>query len=252
MEQRDRFFSSKNTVSHLSEETASQTQDYLKVVQAFARLTYQSVYVIDYEKKAFDFVSDNPLFLCGLSSDEVKEMGYDFYFKYVDPQDLALLITINEAGFDFYEKLPVNERIDYTISYDFQLVNENRNRVLVNHKLTPLFLNDDGKIWKAMCVVSLSHQQHSGNITISRQNSETIHVFDPERRIWRKDQRIVLTDRETDILRLYARGFTIAQIAERLFISPDTVKFHRKKLFDKIGVDNITEAMSYATHHRLF
>ena len=47
------------------------------------------------------------------------------------------------------------------------------------------------------------------------------------------------------------QGLTINEIAEKIFISPDTVKFHRRKLFEKMGVDNITEALSYATNNKL-
>ena len=75
------FFSSKNTVRKLTEADLIQVNTYLEPIKAFARTTYSSIYVIDYEKKGFDYVSDNPLFLCGNTADEVKQMGYAFYFK---------------------------------------------------------------------------------------------------------------------------------------------------------------------------
>lgn len=48
----------------------------------------------------------------------------------------------------------------------------------------------------------------------------------------------ILTKRETDILKLIVEGFTNPQIAEKLFISPDTVDSHRKNLHTKLGVNN--------------
>lgn len=48
-------------------------------VDAFARMTYQSIYLIDYYKNDFLYVSDNPLFLCGHTAMEVKDMGYSFF-----------------------------------------------------------------------------------------------------------------------------------------------------------------------------
>ncbi|WP_410685631.1 response regulator transcription factor [Chryseobacterium sp. MEBOG07] len=41
------------------------------------------------------------------------------------------------------------------------------------------------------------------------------------------------------------------EIAEQLFVSPSTVKFHRSKLFERIGVKNIREAISYVITNNL-
>lgn len=251
MEKFNSFFSNKNTITDISDKDISQTENYLEVVKTFAKLTYQSVYIINYQQRNFEYVSDNPLFLCGLTSKEVQELGYDFYFKNVGEQDLNLLLKINQIGFDFFDNLPVLERKDYTISYDFHIINEKKNSILINHKLTPLFLNEEGKIWKAMCIVSLSPNHSSGNIIISNINSDIFSEFNLETDSWEKRQKVKLSERETEILSLYARGLTINEIAEKIFISPDTVKFHRRKLFEKMGVDNITEALSYATNNKL-
>lgn len=172
MEEINKFFNDKNVINNSSQIDYTQINDYLEIAKAFSRITYQSFYIIDYEKKAFEYVSDNPLFLCGKSVDEVRELGYEFYFKNVIPEDLELLLKINEIGFNFYESIPLEERKLYTISYDFHIINEKNNSVLINHKLTPLFLTNDGKIWKAMCMVSLSNSQSSGNIFISKENSD--------------------------------------------------------------------------------
>lgn len=51
-----------------------------------------------------------------------------------------------------------------------------------------------------------------------------------------------LTDREAAILALVAEGATNAQIARRLRVSENTVKFHLQNLYLKLGVANRTEA----------
>ncbi|OXB12415.1 helix-turn-helix transcriptional regulator, partial [Flavobacterium tructae] len=58
------FFSSNNTVQKISEDEKGRLGNYLELVKAFARTTYSSIYIIDYEKKGFEYVSENPLFLC--------------------------------------------------------------------------------------------------------------------------------------------------------------------------------------------
>jgi len=250
-ENKNLFISQKNIISQISDKEFLQLENYLEVIKAFSRVSYESIYVIDYKEMTFEYVSDNPLFLCGNSADDVKSLGYDFYLKYVPETDLELLKVINEEGFIFFDKLPIDEnRKSYTISYDFHLMHNN-NPILINHKLTPIFLTECGKIWKAICVVSLSNKKASGNIAIYKQGSEDVWKFDIKQHHWYLDKLAKLSQKEKDILRLFAQEFTIAQIAEKLCIAPDTVKYYRRKIFENFDVNNITEALFFAMNNKL-
>lgn len=251
MSEIEKFFLQSNTVNTISKKDISQINNYLELAEAFSRITYKSIYIIDYQTKKFEFVSDNPLFLCGLSSQEVKELGYDFYFRVVKKSDLKLLLKINELGFNFYENLPIEDRKYYNIYYDFHIVNEKNHSILISHQLTPVFLTEEGKIWKAVCVVALSANQSSGNVKITKHGSLSMWHLDLKNEKWVEDEKVKLSERELEILRLYARGFTINEIAEKIFVSIDTVKFHRRKLFQKIGVQSINEALSYTINNKL-
>jgi len=245
------FFSFKNTVYNISDDEQKQTANYLEPIKAFSRTTYKSIYVIDYHKKGFEYVSENPLFLCGHTASEVKEMGYAFYFKYVIKEDLDLLLKINMIGFEFYEKIPLEERKCYTISYDFNLKNQEGKIILINQKLTPLFLTKDGKVWKAICIVSLSAEQNSGNIKVYKKGDNKIFKYDLEGGFWKSTEKIKLSNREKEVLQFSIRGYTINEIAKTIFVSPETVKFHRRKLFEKLEVANISEAIAYAINNKL-
>ena len=56
----------------------------------------------------------------------------------------------------------------------------------------------------------------------------------------------VLTDRELEVLDLIASGATNREIAERLFLSPHTVKEHTSSLYRKLAVRNRAEAVQKA------
>lgn len=56
-----------------------------------------------------------------------------------------------------------------------------------------------------------------------------------------------LTAREVEILRLVAEGFANKAVARELSVSVDTVKSHLKAVFEKLGVDDRTHAVSIAT-----
>src|ERR687885_752341 len=55
-----------------------------------------------------------------------------------------------------------------------------------------------------------------------------------------------LTDRELEILRLVAEGYTNGRIARELWVTEQTVKFHLSNTYRKLGVANRTEASRYA------
>jgi DNA-binding CsgD family transcriptional regulator len=50
-----------------------------------------------------------------------------------------------------------------------------------------------------------------------------------------------LTARETEVLELMMRGNSLSSIAEMLFISENTVRFHRSNIYEKIGVHKRSE-----------
>jgi ATP/maltotriose-dependent transcriptional regulator MalT len=60
-----------------------------------------------------------------------------------------------------------------------------------------------------------------------------------------------LTEREVEVLCLIAQGWTDAQIAEHLVISPRTVNRHTTSLYSKLGVSSRAAATRYAFEHHL-
>lgn len=61
----------------------------------------------------------------------------------------------------------------------------------------------------------------------------------------------LLSDREREVVHLVSQGFRNKEIAEKLFISEQTVKNHLHNIFDKLGVSDRLELALYALHHRL-
>ncbi len=64
-------------------------------------------------------------------------------------------------------------------------------------------------------------------------------------------KRNALTARELEIVQLVARGYTNGQIAQRLWVSRSTVKFHLINAYRKLGVSNRTQAARYLFDHGL-
>jgi ATP/maltotriose-dependent transcriptional regulator MalT len=60
-----------------------------------------------------------------------------------------------------------------------------------------------------------------------------------------------VSDREYEVLTLLADGLSNREIAERLFVSPNTVKTHLAHLYEKLAVSRRTQAISKAKELRL-
>ena len=87
-----------------------------------------------------------------------------------------------------------------------------------------------------------------------RQQAETEAVMDETLEEIRGRQSSAvpsLNDREQNILRLIASGCTNPQIAEEIFLSPETIKWYRKKLLIKFDAANSAELISKAKEARL-
>jgi DNA-binding CsgD family transcriptional regulator len=67
----------------------------------------------------------------------------------------------------------------------------------------------------------------------------------------RRDGPAGLTARETEVLRLVARGLSTKEIATRLVISPKTAGNHIEHIYTKIGVSNRAAASLFAMQHGL-
>jgi two-component system response regulator NreC len=66
-----------------------------------------------------------------------------------------------------------------------------------------------------------------------------------------RDSYSALTEREREILKLVAEGYTNNQIAEQLFISPKTVDTHRTHIMDKLNLHSRAELVKYAMRRGL-
>jgi DNA-binding NarL/FixJ family response regulator len=55
-----------------------------------------------------------------------------------------------------------------------------------------------------------------------------------------------LTDRERDVLRLVAQGFSAPEIGTRLTISPKTVETYKQRIHEKIGLTHRSDYVQYA------
>jgi DNA-binding CsgD family transcriptional regulator len=244
------FFTLTNRIDGVDDKRYQHLDPMIRAIDAMANATYQSIYVIDYLKQGFLHVASNPLFLCGHTAEEVRQMGYRFYIDHVPADEQVMLTEINEVGFKRFNSIPLEERDKCFMSYDFHIVNDG-NRYLVNHKITPFALADDGRAWLALCVVSLSPNNTPGHIEFHKKGKPIYWEYNLNNHQWQERATVTLKPQEKQVLILSAQGYTVPQIADKMCRALDTVKTYKRGLFERLGVRSITEALTVATNQGL-
>lgn len=84
-----------------------------------------------------------------------------------------------------------------------------------------------------------------------QQITEQLQTFLAQAKIEKKPENDVLSTREIEILKEVALGYSNKEIADRLFISINTVITHRKNLTDKLGIKTISGLTVYALMNQL-
>ncbi len=67
----------------------------------------------------------------------------------------------------------------------------------------------------------------------------------------KKNPKIVLTEREKQVLQQMANGLLTKQIAQKFSVSVDTIESHRKNIYKKTNTRNAAEATSFGFRNRI-
>ena len=241
------FFKPVPSIEGLSDADYESLRHYVVTLEATARMIDLSYYIIDYKKREFIYVSGHPLFLAGYEREKVRQLGYDFFGQVVPPADLNMLLEINEKGFEFYYNLPAERRPNGYIAYDFRITHKNGSIILVNHKLTPVILNEEGNLWISLCLVTLSTASKPGNMYIIMQDEGVKYNYSFKTKKFQPAKSNPLSQTEKLVIQHLSLGNSTQEIAELLSITENTVKFHKKNIFRKLDVKNSNEAVYLAT-----
>ena len=94
--EKEDFFLHSNEVNHINREDYDKIELLVNAAKAFARSTYQCVYIIDYFHQDFIYASDNLAYLCGLEPEQLMDAGYQMYIDHVPDADLQMLLEVNK------------------------------------------------------------------------------------------------------------------------------------------------------------
>jgi DNA-binding CsgD family transcriptional regulator len=242
------FFNNIHSIPVSSSENEETSKVQIEAFKSISKTANESIYVIDFHKQCFLFVSNHDLFLSGVSPDDILKMGYDFFPKIVHPDDLPLFTDIHRAILQ-YLSAPDSSRqeIDY-FAFNIRLMNHGL-PLMVYHKVNPIF--EQGYAGMAIFHLFDSVIHKSGNLEIFFRDRKKSSLYSFKKQQWQPRESLHLTNREKDILKLSRQGKCNKEIGDILHVSEKTIRNSETTLYEKLNVHSMCEAIIYTANHRM-
>ncbi|MGJ1284861.1 LuxR C-terminal-related transcriptional regulator [Sphingobacterium spiritivorum] len=198
-------------------------------------------YVINIADYSVSQVSERTASIHGLASrpTTIKEI-----IDLIHPDDLEFVLKAEEATLFKMKEIGFEHQLFLKSSYCFRMRVANGSYHLFHHQAIHLAKDDSGRLASALNIHT--DVQHITQINNRIVLVKGIGIRDDYCQIDLSQQKPKsnipsFSKREMEIISLVAKGNSSSQIAEKLFISPDTVRTHRKNLFRKAETKRVGE-----------
>jgi DNA-binding CsgD family transcriptional regulator len=179
------------------------------------------------------------------ASEEVSSRYAD---SFVHPDDFVEMLRAGNFYMRLMLSLPKGTGKHYKVVRDYRMMHKSGNYVRVIEQLANLETDRSGNPWLGLCILDLSPDSNIDAPFASRAiNMETGELFHFPPIKDDANDKPSLTRREKEILGLIARGLISKEIADKLFISVNTVNTHRQRILEKLDAGNSMEAIKYAS-----
>jgi len=215
--------------------------------QHYHLLTEQVCFLLDYRTMKYLYVSENVTGVSGYSIDRIYTEGIDYLGQHYHPDDVDKLPFIFKTLTDRLSRLTPDKILKCRLSYDYRVrYADGKYRRLLQDNI-PLVLDDKKNVVYGIIIMT----DISLHKTIDSINYKIVSYLTPERPVTLLEGTVgadpgnKLSGREKEVVRLTAEGFSQKEIADRLSISIQTVKTHRKNLIRRLNVKNSAELVKY-------
>lgn len=223
----------------------------LQGIECCSMHSYQIRYVVDcYDLSILYFSPTSKLLLSRLNLSDIHHLKYDYFLEHLAHNETTWIREANISALHFLEYVPAEEQSLYTLSYHFHLKGYGH-PILVCHRFTPILPTNETKLQWWLGSISLSSYDTAGHIHLNKCNSSLYWKYSSEEKEWTRQESLILSERERELIALSAQGLKEKQIAEYLHISQSLVKFRKQELFAHLGVNSMSKAILQAMNHRL-
>lgn len=226
-------------------------ENQLDTIKTMLRVCNESVAIIDYYKNNYAFISAKEMMYCGYAEEEIMAMGKDFTKHIIYKEDKNFINKVQKEFCELVSNLPVERKDKLTVYLNHRFAHKSGEILSIDMRITPFLFHENGDLWMTFACLSFSTKTQKVGAYMEMNDTQERFEFSFAK------QRLVaievkpLSEKERRILLLNSRGYTEIEIAAELNISINTVKFHKRNVFEKTHSKTLTESFVYASSHRL-
>jgi DNA-binding CsgD family transcriptional regulator len=227
---------------NVTDEDYKRIDQKLKQLSELARIENRSISVFDVNRNEFILKVDRHMELLGY--DGTEEINVNNYHKMIHTDDLPFLYDSEIKMFEFLKPVRSDEKKNYKLIYDYRVRKKGGSYIRFLHQLLLYELDRNYNSWLLLIlsdVISAYPEDAKPRRFLMNTKTKEICLFDEETGI----KRFLITEREKEILELISQGFDSQEIADKLFVSLNTVNNHRQHVLQKTSTKNITQAITY-------
>jgi len=227
----------------------SDIKSTINAIDAVARLSASTYFVIDLEEKKIVYKSKALLYVGDSTLKDKQRDCENPYWALLPERVLDPLIEVRKKYLHYCHLNNIQDSDTHYSTTDFPIM-LNGKEFYVNQKFTPLLTYPDGTIKLGLIVVSHTNCKKLESNIVTDDGRVLSYDFD------KRSYKIVtgisnLSRKEKMILSRMMKGMTNAEIAEELNICVSTVKTLRSRIFKKLDVKTMNEALTVVSKFNL-
>jgi len=214
---------------------------HVRLLDRIAMVENSSLTIFDMFQKKYVFVRNRFKNILLYNEEEASKEGFSYFFKLMHTEDVPMVVDTCTRALEFLNNITSEEKHDYKTIFEYRLKDRNGNDLRFLQQLAVLELDLKGNLWLILILNDICPNQQETKVfqrsMINIRTNNSIPFSDDDS---------TLSKRELEILGLLDKGMFSKEIADRLFISVNTVNNHRQNIIRKMGLSNTSEAISYA------
>lgn len=206
--------------------------------------------IFNFSTMVYEYCSPNIKNIMGyFAEDTIGLTGAEFALNVFEAQHLSILIDLNSTvAMKYYQEYAVLKKTqDIRLSYTCKLKKSDGSYIWALLQTMVLEVLDNGFPLKTICYLTditdiKTDDKITFNVAVKSDSAhgyETLYVINYDEK-----ESALLSRRELEVLNQLSRGLKNEQIAQKLSISKDTVKTHRKNILKKTGKSNFIELLA--------
>lgn len=177
-----------------------------------------------------------------------QEITLKFWMSLIHPDDLPYFVAFEKKVVGFMNGLSANQIKNYKVRYDIRLRHKAGNYVRILHQMIAVLAVGQKQISHSLCVhTDITYLKADGVPLLSfigiNGEPSFVDVFKEERSVLPKSNK--LTAREKEIVDCLMIAMKTPEIADKLNLSQETVKTHRKNILKKLNLHSTIDLMAY-------